>query len=116
MRCHCSTVSVSKVEGKGPAMPALLTSPLSLPSRAIRSSMMRFQSSSFAVSCSSKRALPPICCTVSRPPGLLMSVTTSVAPSAASSFAVARPIPDPAPVTSTTLSATRLMRSVPELS
>ena len=77
---------------------------------------MRFQSISWAVSCGSKRALPPICCTVSSPPGWLMSLTITVAPSAASSLAVARPIPDPAPVTSTTLSATLLMRPFPELS
>ena len=75
--------------------------------------MMRFQSTSCAVSCTTKRALPPICCTVSSPPGWLMSVTITVAPSSASSFAVARPMPDPAPVTSTTLSATLLMRSFP---
>ena len=75
--------------------------------------MMRFQSASREVSCSSKRALPPICCTVSSPPGRLMSVTITVAPSCASSVAVARPMPDPAPLTSTTLPATLLMRFVP---
>src|SRR3990167_132467 len=44
MRCHCSTVSLSNVEGNGPAMPALLTKPFSRPSRARISSMIRFQS------------------------------------------------------------------------
>jgi hypothetical protein len=46
----------------------------------------------------------------------LTSVTITVAPSCASSVAVARPMPDPAPLTSTTLPATLLMRFVPQLS
>ena len=72
MRRHCSTVSVSKVAGKGPEMPALLTSPLSLPSRASMSSMMRFQSASCGgVVLLEAAPLPPICCTVSSPPGAI---------------------------------------------
>ncbi len=59
--CHCSTVSVSKVAGNGPAMPALLARPFNLPSRSRMRSMMRFQPASCAVSWSSKRALLPIC-------------------------------------------------------
>ena len=57
--------------------------------------MIRFQAASWEVSCSTKRALPPICCTVSSPPGLFTSVTITVAPSLARSVAVARPIPIP---------------------
>src|SRR5215475_444637 len=60
-------------------------------------------SGSRVTSVRAKRALPPaaaIFCTVSRPPASSRSQTSTRAPSLAKSSAVARPIPDAAPVTS----------------
>ena len=72
MRRHCSSVSVSKVAGKGPEMPALLTRPFSLPSRA-RIVVDDALPVGFArgVLLLEAGSLPPICCTVSSPPGTI---------------------------------------------
>ena len=102
---------------KGPEMPALLTRPFEL-ALARQDAVDDALPVGFARRCRAPRSAPCRRSAARSParPARLMSVTITVAPSLASSAAVARPMPDPAPLTSTTLSATRLMRSFPELS
>src|SRR5438094_10590877 len=70
-----------------------------------------------ATSVSRERARPPpasICLTVSAAPARLISATTTRAPSLANSLALARPIPDPAPVMTATRSLSFILP--PEIS
>ena len=72
--------------------------------------------SSIETSAQTSRASPPsarIISTVSSPPGGVRSTTTTLAPSRANASAVARPMPDPAPVIRATLpSNCRVMLSL----
>ena len=84
-------------------MPALFTRMSSRPKDAHTSSMILRMPSSFATSPGITPARPPSCSmtrTLSSASPSSMSLTATVAPSRASRRAVARPIPDPEPVTS----------------
>ena len=72
-------------------------------------------SDSIDTSVRTKRARPPASVineTVLRPPSELMSATTTFAPSSAKSRQVARPMPEPPPVTMATLSLSRIETSL----
>src|SRR5262245_30210255 len=86
-----------------PVIPALLTAQSSRPKAESAAPTAAATSASEATSMRAKRAEPPaasISATAARPPPSSMSQTSTRAPSRARRLAVARPMPDAAPVTS----------------
>ena len=96
---------ISRIDPPMP-MPALLTRMSSRPSRALISAMTLSQAASSVTSWCRYQALPPaltMAATTWAPMSSCRSVTTAVAPSAASFSAQLRPMPLAAPVISATL-------------
>src|SRR5674536_70743 len=85
------------------SQPALLTSTSIRPNRRFTCATITSTDSCEVTSVCMPTASPPIAIAVSLAVDSLMSVTTTVAPSAASFSAIARPMPWPAPVTIATL-------------
>src|SRR5664280_2332460 len=85
------------------SQPALLTSTSIRPNRRFTCATITSTDSCEVTSVCMPTASPPIATAVSLAADSLMSVTTTVAPSAASFSAIARPMPGPAPVTIATL-------------
>ncbi len=70
---------------------------------------MAWQDASSATSSARAVAAEPMACAVSSTPGALRSPMITLAPSAASRFATARPIPEAAPVTIAVLPSSRML-------
>ena len=104
VRSHSSSV-VSRM-ARGTVENALLCKMSSRPNCRIVASIAASTWLASDTSVWTNRPRPPICsirATVSRPPSSEMSATVTAAPSLANSRAVARPMPEPAPVISATL-------------
>ncbi|MNE35251.1 hypothetical protein D3C80_1290020 [compost metagenome] len=116
MRCTFWNSS-SEVSSMVPTarMAALLTSTSRRPKVARVVSITRFQSASLAMSWRMNRASPPISAAARWPASSLRSVSTTLAPSRASSLASSRPMPLAAPVTMHTLPSTRFIVVLPLL-
>lgn len=98
-----------------PEMPALFTAQSSRPKASTAPRMSASTSAGFEMSQRMKRASPPcfwMAATVSAPPGTFTSETITRAPSRANTAAAARPIPEPAPVTSAALPSNLLLMCV----
>src|SRR6202034_4230481 len=91
----------------GGEIPALLNATSTLPYRPATHSYNRCTSSSLDTSAAMN--VPPVCSAADLPAASSMSTATTVAPSAASLRALARPIPLPAPVMTATRSWNRCM-------
>src|SRR5919202_4552355 len=95
-----------------PPMAALLTRTSMRPYALSAVSTSRWASAARVTSMSTQTARPAVCTiwsTVSRPRVESRSATTTAAPSLAARNAMARPIPDPAPVTIATRSVSRIL-------
>src|SRR3954454_10724148 len=107
-----SSGSVTAVPGR--MVPALLNKPWRVPKASTAVATMRATSGLLATSTWHATAWPPassICSTVSLALFRRMSAATTAAPSAAKRSALARPMPEPAPVTITTLSCSSIRAS-----
>src|SRR5215831_5436144 len=107
MRASDLARSRSRSAAEVPAMPALLTSTSRVPSSRSISANMALTWALSATSAAMARAAAaraPRLSTVSLAARTLRSLTTTRAPSAAKSWAIARPMPEPAPVMRATLS------------
>jgi hypothetical protein len=100
--CQSSTLC-SNSEARPPDTPALAKKMSSPPKRSSAVWTRSWTSSSLPASARTARAAPPISAAVSSWP--FRSAQTTFAPSAAKRIALARPMPEPAPVTMAILSA-----------
>src|SRR6266571_3110117 len=107
MRVSARSRSLSRSAAEVPAMPALLTSTSSEPKSRSTSANMALTCALSATSARIARASEPAApraSTVSRAAVSLRSFAITRAPSCANSVAIARPMPEPAPVMRATLS------------
>ena len=116
--CRRQSVSVMSRIEPAQAIPALLTRICNVFSFPAMSEMIACHVSSLATSCLRKRARPPFATmplTTSVPPASLTSVAITRAPSRARVCAIARPMPEAAPVTNATRFCSLAIELIPAI-